>query len=258
MSDSPDGNNRINYEIIPNENESIPFYVNPDTGDIIVNGSLDFEGIDEYLFTLLARDNGIPLLNSTTDLTFIVTDENDNAPVLSNSTYFNLAVEDAAVGTVVIDFISAMDVDSPPNNIVQFILTGPNNDYFAINRSTGVIRTARGLDREVIPVFVFFVVAFNEGNILLNDTATVTIEVADINDNPPVFNQTSYSVDVSENVAIGDVVLTVLATDSDERHDRNITYRYKVGSSIFSLDSNTGQIRAEVDLALMKTSWKRW
>ena len=48
-----------------------------------------------------------------------------------------------------------------------------------------------------------------------SDTAEVVISILDYNDNPPVFNPVSYSVNVREDVIPEEFLLQVTATDSD-------------------------------------------
>lgn len=56
------------------------------------------------------------------------------------------------------------------------------------------------------------------------DSATVNIEVLDANTFRPVFEQTSYSVNIFEDVPVGTTVLVVSATDGDVGENARITY----------------------------------
>lgn len=49
----------------------------------------------------------------------------------------------------------------------------------------------------------------DQGSPALSTTATVEVNVLDVNDNSPVFSKSSYSVDVSEDTAEGSQVLQV-------------------------------------------------
>ena len=248
-SDPPETNNNniVRYELV--DAGDAPFYVDANSGEIIVNGSLDFESRTEYTLEIFAEDLGVPPRNSTTFLNITVTDENDNPPVLSNDTYFNLAVEDAPVSMPVIDFISATDADSPPNDVLRYRILGPNSDDFTIDPITAVISIAQPLDRERVPVYDFTVEVFNpQSN--LSDSARVIINVADINDSPPMFSRPSYTTMVSENSPRGTVALTVFATDSDVNQERNIRYVFVQGSDDFALDSISGEITVVGDLCI--------
>ena len=54
--------------------------------------------------------------------------------------------------------------------------------------------------------------------------AQVTVFISDLNDNPPVFQQTSYSVQVSEALPENSTILNVLATDADYGSNAEVVY----------------------------------
>ena len=54
-------------------------------------------------------------------------------------------------------------------------------------------------------------------NPVLSSTVTVYINVADENDNSPIFDPSSYSIEVDEDAAVGSSLMQVAATDSDSR-----------------------------------------
>ena len=232
--------NVLRYSLLSTD---IPFEMDEVSGNVSVNGSLDFEATKNYSVVVEVRDLGRPSLSSTALLTIFVTDENDHPPILSNTTYFNLAVENNTTGSVVIDFISATDGDSGQNAEIRFNLTGEGSEDFMIDPVTGVISIAQSLDREQQPVYRLTVIAYDLGIPTLMDTAVVIIQVIDINDNPPVFTQSEYSVVVSENVPLGDVVLTVTAVDADLEQFRDITYEIEDDSSqLFRINPLSGEI----------------
>ena len=76
-------------------------------------------------------------------------------------------------------------------------------------------------------------------------TGQIKIVVLDENDESPIFEQISYSVDVFENNEIGETVIKVTATDKDEGNNGKVTYKL-IGenSDRFSIDEDTGVIRA--------------
>ena len=51
--------------------------------------------------------------------------------------------------------------------------------------------------------------------VALTATATIFIEVMDINDNNPVFSQSTYTANVSECLDPYETIVTVSATDAD-------------------------------------------
>lgn len=84
----------------------------------------------------------------------------------------------------------------------------PDGD-FHLYSSTGALSTSRSLDREMQAEYILEVVATDHGSPTLSSTVIVEVKVLDVNDNSPVFSSTSYSVDVSEDVAEGTQVLEV-------------------------------------------------
>ena len=67
---------------------------------------------------------------------------------------------------------------------------------------------------------------------------TLIILYQDINDHGPMFNQSHYTFSVYENVNVGYVVGTLLATDRDEGANAQITYRLISSNAPFILDGN--------------------
>ena len=61
----------------------------------------------------------------------------------------------------------------------------------------------------------FSVVAEDQGSPPLSDNATVTINVMEINNNRPVFQDYFYSIEVPSDTEINSQILTVFATDND-------------------------------------------
>lgn len=71
---------------------------------------------------------------------------------------------------------------------------------FSLNKTSGLITTARILDREVENQFVFPVMIADNGAPPFTVTTTVTVNVWDQNDNYPVFNSDKgYTARLTEN-----------------------------------------------------------
>jgi len=64
-----------------------------------------------------------------------------------------------------------------------------------------------------------------QGNVLY-DSATVILNVLDINDNSPVFHELFYSLEISENSNMA-VIHTIEAIDKDSGDNGRITYSIK-------------------------------
>jgi len=84
-----------------------------------------------------------------------------------------------------------------------------------------------------------------QGSPRLSSIATVIVSILDINDNPPEFERTMYTISVSEAVPVGTSIGRVFATSRDVGINAEITYSViaTMGND-FSIDSDTGNCLA--------------
>ncbi|XP_052541089.1 cadherin-related family member 2 isoform X1 [Tympanuchus pallidicinctus] len=223
---------QITYQLLQEYIQQI-FMVNATSGAVLVrNGSfLDREMRSMYSTNLQAKDGGNK--TSTTMLEITVLDENDNEPIIIGS-YFIYVEEGQNVSTQ----IRAIDNDEEgtPNSELGFkIVPGLYSNNFTINQITGEMHSIEPLDREAVDSeegqLVVTVEVYDHGVPQLSTMVNVTITVADVNDNMPMFLQQSYEFSVFES-SDGSFVGNVMATDAD---------RTEVNSRIsFQLERNTG------------------
>lgn len=103
--------------------------------------------------------------------------------------------------------------------------------------------TSRPLDREQKDKYFLEVIAQDNGSPSLTSTATIEVAVLDINDNSPTFSSSSYVIDISEDAAIGSLVVEVTASDADEGKNGQILYILsKEARGAFTIDADTGRI----------------
>lgn len=209
----------------PENNQEEVFVVEPYTGLIRLGKPLDHESVKRYRFKV-AADLQQAALDSVTcaDVQVQVLDVNDNKPLFEAGSYEATVMEGIAVGSRVIK-VEAVDPDSDSNGQVTYSLGSlmyaeENPDallsIFSIDPDSGWISTRRDLDHEADPSYVFTVVASDRGeNLLLSSSATVTIAVEDVNDNPPRFLERRYWATVKESDSPGEVVAVVHTRDHD-------------------------------------------
>ena len=157
----------------------------------------------EYKLVLVATDGGLPSLSSEVELP--VTVVNKAMPVFDKPFYGVTVREDVAVSTSVL----CINATSPEGQNVIFSITdGDPSLQFDIGFDTGVIGVVYPIDYETAQYFRITVKA--------TDTLTgaksevdVDIVVLDVNDNPPLFLNNSYSTVLPENSMIGTTVLQV-------------------------------------------------
>ncbi|XP_019693964.3 cadherin-related family member 2 isoform X2 [Felis catus] len=219
--DTGDGG-RITYSLLPGNGADV-FEVDPDSGTVTVRNSelLDREKQAVYYLTLQATDGGN--MSTSTTLHIILLDVNDNPPVVTGS--YNIFVQEE--GNVFVT-IQAHDNDQPDTNNSHLhfsLLPGPYSHNFSVDPDKGILRNLGPLDREAIEPalggrIVLTVLVADCGVPVLSTEVNITINVEDINDNLPVFNQSIYSFSVKERDP-GELVGVLKAWDADQTEANN-------------------------------------
>ncbi|XP_010795438.1 protocadherin Fat 4-like [Notothenia coriiceps] len=251
-SDQDEGaNSEIRYFL----DEGTPFQIDPKAGTIIIKESLNYESKKEYSLTIHAVDNGVPSLSGRTEATIKLVDVNDNDPVVKfryfpTTSKFASVDENAQIGTVVA-LLTVSDSDSPTanGNISVSILGGNEQRHFEVHTSPvpnlSLIKVASVLDRERISSYNLTVSVSDNGRpIARSSFASLVIFVNDINDHPPIFQETLYRVDISEDIPKGSYIKGVSATDGDSGQNANLRYSLVSGNALgwFSISENSGLV----------------
>ncbi|XP_032332804.1 protocadherin alpha-12 [Camelus ferus] len=253
-SDLDEGPNReISYGIrmILPVSEKCMFSINPETGEIRIYGKLDFEENNEYEIQVKAIDKGIPSMAGHCTVLVQVLDLNDNTPEVTVTSLSLPVREDAQVGTV-IALISVSDPDSGANGQVTCSLT-PQVPFKLVSTFKNYYSLVldNTLDRESVANYELVVTARDGGSPSLSATASVSVDVADVNDNAPTFAQPEYTVFVKENNPPGCHIFTVSARDADAQENALVSYSLverRVGeralSSYVSVHAESGKVYA--------------
>ncbi|XP_022620226.1 protocadherin-12 isoform X2 [Seriola dumerili] len=225
VSDADSGENgKVRAHI---QHGSGPFRLKRIHGDnymIVTNGSLDREKVMQYNITVLAQDYGDPPLSCIKHLPVHVLDENDNAPVFSTSLYKTSFKENNVAGYHALK-VEAHDVDLELSGRVSYFIPNSNDmetdtQSFSIHPTSGVISIRRPLDYEESRTYSFIVEAVDHGHPPLTSTATVQVDVEDVNDNYPVIKDPKprkgvASLSVPVDAEKGEIV-TELGNDMEE------------------------------------------
>lgn len=141
-----------------------------------------------------------------------IEDINDNFPEFESSTVRISLPENVELGTAVYA-ANAVDKDSGKNKIVRYRLAsidagkrGIVPHLFAIDDMTGHLTLLRHLDYETAQKHTLVVTATDLGEPPLQSNLTILVEVQDVNDNFPIFEQTEYAANVLESVPINSQV----------------------------------------------------
>ncbi|XP_045887419.1 protocadherin gamma-A11-like [Micropterus dolomieu] len=252
-TDADEGvNGDVTYQFGHVSDEDINvFSIDPKTGEIRVTGVIDFEEMSSFEMRVQAKD-GLGL-TSYAKVIIDVTDINDNAPVIYLKSLSDPIPENASPGTEV-GIINVQDRDSESNGQVRCSIqqNAPFKLVPSIKNYYSLVTTGQ-LDRELVSDYNITITATDEGSPPLSSSKTVQLSVADINDNPPVFEEQSYSAYVTENNKPGSTLCSVSARDPDWRQNGTVIYSLLPGevngapvSSYLSVNGDTGVIHAIV------------
>uniref|UniRef100_A0A8D0HHC6 Cadherin domain-containing protein n=1 Tax=Sphenodon punctatus TaxID=8508 RepID=A0A8D0HHC6_SPHPU len=226
------------------------FNLDPRYGIITLKETLDFEDTAKFKMVVEAKDGGGLVTHSNVEIE--VLDENDNAPEVTLASLSSPIPEDSEPGTV-IALINVNDPDSGENGKVTchlqenlpFTIVSSSNSYYKLV-------TVSTLDRERTPQYNITVTATDKGAPPLSTQKTIQLQISDINDNPPVFEESSYTAYVPENNPAGASIFRVRASDPDLERNARITYSLLSSNveeaplpSYISIHSETGNLYAQ-------------
>ncbi|XP_066480583.1 protocadherin alpha-6-like [Tiliqua scincoides] len=251
-TDLDDGINKdITYSIrsVNPHKLSTVFRIDQNTGQIVLNGELDYEDTNLYEIRAEATDkSGYPLSGHCKVLIEIL-DVNDNTPEVSVSVLLIPVPEDSSVGTVVA-LISVSDRDSGTNGQVSCSLwpTGIPFKLVSTFKNYYSLTLAEPLDREQVAEYRLIVTVQDQGTPSLSATSSLVVPIGDVNDNAPTFSQPTYTVFVKENNPPGAHIFTVSASDPDMAENAQVSYwldeKLWPLSSYISVHSESGKLYA--------------
>ncbi|XP_049983949.1 protocadherin gamma-A1 isoform X12 [Alexandromys fortis] len=225
------------------------FQLDSYTGEIRNKEPLDFEEYKVYPMEIQAQDGAALMARAKVLVT--VLDVNDNAPEVGITSVTTEVPENFPPGTIVA-LISVHDQDAGNNGRATCSI--PGNLPFRLEKLVDNyyrLVTERTLDREHSSGHNITITATDQGTPPLSTQAHISLLVTDINDNPPVFEQDSYSVYIPENNPRGASIFSVKAQDADHNENALVTYSLVEDtiqgvplSSYFSINSDTGIVYA--------------
>uniref|UniRef100_A0ABM5G9Z6 Protocadherin beta-16-like isoform X1 n=1 Tax=Pogona vitticeps TaxID=103695 RepID=A0ABM5G9Z6_9SAUR len=225
------------------------FKLNKYSGELTLVRKLDYEENNNYEMTIRATDGGG--LSAYCKVIVEVLDENDNAPEVTITSITSPLPEDALPGTVVALF-SVTDQDSGDNGRtvctsetdLPFVLKASENSYYQLV-------TQWPLDREKVSGYNITITATDRGSPQLTSRRIITIQLTDINDNPPEFERPFYDIQLWENNIPGLLIGSVHAVDLDTEQNAKVIYSLLPGkikdgpaSSYISINSESGSLYA--------------
>ncbi|XP_069096663.1 cadherin-23-like [Pleurodeles waltl] len=256
-----DLNPRLEYYIIEilakdDSNTLVPnqqgvFAINFRTGAVMVKSTLNRELVATYEVTISVYDNASEVVDRTVSvpnakLTVNVVDVNDNAPrfrPFGVTVFTERILEGATPGTTLLS-VSAVDPDKGPNGQVTYSLHNLSpTGYAQLEDSlSGKIIANRTVDYEQVQWLNFTIRASDNGSPRRSAEVPVYLQIVDINDNNPIFSQSSYQKSVFEDIPLGTIVLQITATDADSGRFALIQYSLVDGEGKFGINPTTGDV----------------
>ncbi|XP_056238330.1 protocadherin alpha-3-like isoform X14 [Seriola aureovittata] len=185
---------------------------------LVLQKSLDREAVGSHSLVLTALDGGKPPNSGNMNILVNVLDVNDNTPIFSKDIYSVTITENVPIGTTVVQ-VNATDLDEGQNGEVYYSFgNSVGNELFTlfdINPSTGEITVKSLIDYEEKDKYEIEIEASDKGLAPLTTEKSVIIQIADVNDNAPEIEVTSFSSSIPEDCRPGTTVALISVNDLD-------------------------------------------
>ena len=249
----PVASDYVQYVSFTTESSDFAIVVVSQSGIIRSLRSFDYETSDDRTiqFTVTAHlniptENPPVMLSTTTTITLLIQDENDNKPQFIDFPS-TLQYEENTTQSELIAEIRATDEDTDSNGLLYYeILNDPDQIRFRIDHTTGNLFVLSGLDREQEDQYTIIIRVTDQGNPAKSAEEVIQFTLTDINDNVPVLLKTEFSV--SERVT-GDV-FNLEYQDSDLGNNATATFDHILAQSDnrFIIDENSGVVSLAEEL----------
>lgn len=221
--------NKFAYRVVSSNigSDKFTLVTNSDgTGSLRVVKPLDYEDLNErwgFNITIEVSDDAgqsnDPYHTDHAKVYISLRDINDNKPYFVKNRIETTVVENSPVGTFIAQF-TANDIDQGGKSKINYHIdrSTDRKRQFSIN-SYGRVVIQQLLDREDIPRYTIHVLAEDDGRPPQTATATLTIFLADVNDNAPHFSE-EYRPTLMEH-SLPQTIQEVTAVDDDDRYQGN-------------------------------------
>ncbi|KAG7465355.1 hypothetical protein MATL_G00175610 [Megalops atlanticus] len=248
------------------QGQALPFAVGVRDGTVSTVGRLDREelcwgsSLCEILFSVLYKREGVVhFLRVRVE----VRDLNDHSPAFPSAEQ-ELEISETATLRMRIPLDLAEDPDAGPNGLQTYSLS--SNQHFALDVKTlsagakqAELVVIRELDREAQASFELTLMAWDKGNPPKSGSTLIKINVLDSNDNSPVFEESSPTIELSEDSPRGTTVINLKATDPDQGANGEVEYSFSKHAPLdvqrlFTVDAQTGAVTLMGELDFEKKS----
>uniref|UniRef100_A0A8C4TTR9 Cadherin domain-containing protein n=1 Tax=Falco tinnunculus TaxID=100819 RepID=A0A8C4TTR9_FALTI len=224
------------------------------SGRLVMTESIDLEspaniGVEVYCLTVRVQDIACPTYSNIIYIYIRIKPVNEFFPVFSNLSYVFNVPETTKVGSS-IGRVNARDKDRPPSVITYSIISGEGTrDYtniFWISPTKGDVKLLARLDYESTQKHILTVQASDQEK---TATASVTVNVLEVNDEEPICSPRFYSFQIPVSLAVGTNIngfrIECQDRDSDPRSFRYFINKGNVNNHFTfspSAGSNTSRL----------------
>ncbi|XP_070692797.1 protocadherin Fat 2 [Pempheris klunzingeri] len=150
--------------------------------------------------------------------------------------------EDYPLNSTIVRF-KATDADTGFNGQLVYVISGGNEDgCFSIDLFSGDLQLVCPLDRESKEFYILNITVYDLGTPQTSAWKFVAVNVVDVNDSPPGFDQPRYVIRVPENTELDSIIFTAHATDPDVDMSGNVQYSLLMATDLFRIDELTGEV----------------
>lgn len=195
------------------------------------NDTVDFEKIEELHYTVVATDGELRTLEN---ITIQIEDVNDNTPYFVEGYNKIVSIEENNAMRMHLLTFEAHDNDkSSAFNTLRFFVEDQYRGTFEINTETGEMFVPEGegtkLDYEDVKSYTIEVTVRDRCESgcyfdSLSNSTRITVELIDINDNPPVIENGGLLCTLGEDAEMGFQLGYVRATDKDSGINAELTF----------------------------------
>ncbi|KAM3624275.1 uncharacterized protein V6R79_021361 [Siganus canaliculatus] len=250
-SDMDEGSNAdIEYSIEADaENVEENFEIHPTSGVIVTKESLIGLENELYAFFVRAKDTGNPPKHSVVQVYIRIVAPETPIPKFTEAHYRYTIAEDLPIGTE-IDVIQVESEQPVIYSLVKGSTPESNEDeVFVVDRDSGALKLQKSLDHETTKWYQLTLLSqTKQENYDIVASASINIQVKDLNDNKPVFESDPYEAVVVENLPSGTQVIQVKANDQDSGTNGHVVYSLDTKrnsaeiSELFAVNSETGWV----------------
>ncbi|RUS73609.1 hypothetical protein EGW08_018632 [Elysia chlorotica] len=230
------------------------FRMDPMTGEVFVNGSLDRDRTASITYNLLVQDIGANPVQSGRGILLIQIIEYNDQPPQFNLTHYEIVMpEELNINS----FIQNLYCTDEDDKIESYSLTqeSPRRPtFFSFYSTSGAMILESRVDYDPpnnIQKIELTAFCTDTGTPQLQASAKVTVTVININDNYPVFNERLYRTNIPEGSASGRLNVNIQASDIDSGDYGVLKYQLKSNNSpyerFFSINEDTAEISISSD-----------